>query len=165
VPKSEETFMPVETAKVKVRRQVSYGSLQDVLADAQRLSRGNIKSLGNWSAGQVFLHLARAMNSSIDGTDANFPLWLCVMARLFKKKLLAGPMPPGFQLPARAAETFVPGPTSTEEGLAALQAAIARQERESSRAPSPVFGKITRDEWNQIHLMHSTLHMSFLTSA
>jgi hypothetical protein len=159
------TVMPVNTAKVKGRRKVSYASLQEVLADAECLNRGNIKCLGNWSAGQTFLHLARAMNVSIDGTDAKFPLWLRVMARLMKKKLLAGPMPPGFQLPAGAALKFVPGPTSTEEGLAALREAIARQERESSRAASPVFGKITRDEWNQIHLKHSALHMSFLTRA
>jgi hypothetical protein len=154
--------MPVVTSKVKDRRQVSYASLQEVLADAERLSRGNIKALGNWSAGQIFKHLAVGMNNSIDGSDAKFPLWLRIMARLMKKKLLSGPMPPGFKLPAGAAEKLVPGPTSTEEGLAALRSAIARQERESNRAPSPVFGELTRDEWNQIHLKHSALHMSFL---
>jgi len=154
--------MPVDTKKVKDRRKVKYASLQEVLADAERLSHGHIKALGNWSAGQVFRHLATSFNNSIDGFDAKSPWYFRVMARLMKRKLLAGTMPPGYQLPAGARETLVPGPTSTEEGLAALRSAIARQEREPNRAPNPVFGDLTRDEWNQVHLMHSALHMSFL---
>jgi hypothetical protein len=153
--------MPVNTSKVNDRRKVEYTSLQQVLEDAERLSRGKIKPLGNWSAGQVFQHLAWSFNTSIDGTDAQFPWWLRTMARLMRKRLLAGPMPPGFKLPA-SAQKVVPGPTSTEVGLAALRAAIARQERESTRAPNPVFGKFTREEWDQLHLKHAALHMSFL---
>jgi hypothetical protein len=153
--------MPIDTSKVKERRKVEYASLQQVLADAERLCRGPIKPLGNWSAGQVFQHLAWVLDTSIDGTDARFPLLLRIMARLMKKKLLGGPMPPGFKLPS-SAQKLVPGPTSTEVGLAALKAAIARQEREPARAPNAVFGKLTRDEWNQLHLKHAALHMSFL---
>jgi hypothetical protein len=154
--------MPIDTKKVKDRRALKYASLQEVLADAERLSRGNIKALGNWSAGQIYRHLAITMNNSIDGFDNKAPWYLRAMARLFKKKLLCGPMPPGYQLPPDARASLVPGPTSTEEGLAALRAAIARQDREPNRAPNPVFGPLTKDEWNQVHLMHSALHMSFL---
>jgi len=154
--------MPIDTRKVKDRRQVAYASLQEVLADAERLSQGNVKALGNWSPGQVFLHLASTFDSSIDGFDVRAPWYLRTMARLMKKRILAGAMPPGYQLPPEAARTLVPGPTSTEQGLAAMRAAIARQERESNRAKNPVFGELTRDEWNQLHLKHSALHMSFL---
>jgi len=154
--------MPIDTKKVKDRRKVAYASLRDVLADAERLSQGQVKALGNWSPGQVFLHLANTLNSSIDGFDARAPWYFRTVARLMKKKLLAGQMPPGYQLPADAARTLVPGPTSPEEGLAALRTAIARQERESNRAKNPVFGELTRDEWDQLHLKHSALHMSFL---
>jgi len=154
--------MPIDTRKVKDRRQVAYASLKELLADAERLSQGQVKALGNWSPGQVFLHLARTLNSSIDGFEVRSPWYLRTMARLMKKKILAGAMPPGYQLPAEAARTLVPGPTSTEQGLAELRAAIARQERESNRAKNPVFGELTRDEWNQLHLKHSALHMSFL---
>jgi len=154
--------MPIDTTKVQDRRKVKYASLQEVLADAERLSRGNIKALGNWSAGQIFLHLARSMNSSIDGSDARFPWFLRMMARLMKKKMLAGPMPAGYKSPAGVARAVEPGPTSTEDGLKALRAAITRQERESNRARSPFFGELTRDEWTQLHLNHAALHMSFL---
>jgi hypothetical protein len=154
--------MSVATTKVEGRRRLNYASLDEVLADAERLSSGPVKSLGNWSPGQVFRHLAAAYNGSIDGITMTLPWHLRLMARIFKKKLLAGPMPPGFKLPADAAETLVPPPTSTEEGLAELRAAIARLQREPNRARSPVFGEMGKDEWNTIHLHHANLHMSFL---
>jgi hypothetical protein len=42
-----------------------------------------------------------------------------------------------------------------------LRAAIDRLNREPKRAPSPVFGKMTREEWDQLHLRHAELHLSF----
>jgi hypothetical protein len=155
--------MPVNTAKVQGRRNVKYSSIQDVLADAERLSSGPVKALGNWSPGQIYRHLAQGYNASIDGTNVSvMPWYFLLIARLFRKKILAGPMPPGFKLPPDAAKTLVPGPTTTEEGLAELRAAVARLARESKRAKSPVFGDMTNEEWNQLHLNHSALHMSFL---
>jgi hypothetical protein len=158
----EEQPMPVNTAKVEGRRKVNYASLEELLADADRLTSGPVKALGNWSPGQIFRHLAIAFNGSIDGFTMTFPWYLRLMARVFKKKLLAGPMPAGFKLPPDAAKTVVPGPTTSEEGLAELHAAVARLEREPHRAKSPVFGNISKEEWNQIHLKHASLHMSFL---
>lgn len=154
--------MPVNTAKVEGRRTVHYASLQEVLADAERLSSGDAKTLGNWSAGQIYRHLARAFNGSIDGFKATFPWYIRLMAGLFKKKLIAGAMPPGIKLPPNFARTVIPEPTSVEEGLAELRAAIARLEQEPHRAKSPVFGNLTKEEWDRIHLNHAQLHMSFL---
>jgi Protein of unknown function (DUF1569) len=154
--------MPVDTTKVEGRRKVDYKTLGEVLADADRLAAGPVTLLGNWSAGQVFRHLAGAYNGSIDGFPASFPWYFRLMGRIFKKKLLGGPMPSGLKLPPELAEKVMPEPTSTEEGLAELRAAISRLEREPGRARHPIFGDLTRDEWNQIHLSHANLHMSFL---
>jgi Protein of unknown function (DUF1569) len=154
--------MPVNTAKVDGRRKLDYASLEEVLADADRLSSGQVNALGNWSAGQIFRHLALAYNGSIDGFTMTFPWPLRLMARIFKEKLISGPMPAGFNLPSDGAKAVAPGPTSTEEGLADLHAAVARLERESHRAKHPIFGDITNEQWNKIHLKHASLHMSFL---
>jgi Protein of unknown function (DUF1569) len=154
--------MPVETAKLEGRRKLDYASLEDVLADADRLSSGPVRVLGNWSEGQVFRHLALAYNGSIDGISMTFPWPMRLVARIFKKKLLAGAMPPGFKLPSDGAKALGPAPTTAEEGLAELRAAVARLEREPHRAKHPMFGQVSRDEWTRIHLMHANLHMSFL---
>jgi hypothetical protein len=154
--------MPVNTAKVAGRRKLDYASLEELLADADRLSSGPVKVLGNWSAGQIFKHLALAYNGSIDGFTMTFPWPLRMMAKIFKGKLLNGPMPAGFSLPSDGAKALGPGPTSPEEGLADLHAAVLRLKRESQRAKHPMFGDITNEEWNKIHLKHASLHMSFL---
>ena len=154
--------MAIDTSTVKDRRTITFCSLQDVLADAERMSAGNVKALGNWSAGQIFRHLAKVMDDSIDGSNFKVAWFIRFLSPMLKKRMLRGPMPPGFKLPDAAAAVLVPEPTSTEEGLAALRAAIARLERDPRRAPNPVFGVLTNEEWTQLHLLHSALHLSFL---
>jgi hypothetical protein len=154
--------MSIDTKQVANRRQVNYQSLADVLADAERLSSGRVRTLGNWSAGQIFQHLANAMNGSIDGLPGTFPWYVRIIARLFKKKLINNPMPAGLKVPSDLAEKVMPEPTSTELGLANLRTAITRLEREPKRAPSPIFGPLTKEEYNQLHLNHAKLHLSFL---
>ena len=156
--------MPVNTAKVTNRRELDYKSFDELLADVDRLSAGSIKTLGNWSAGQVFQHLANAFNGSIDGLPQVFPWFICATARMFKTKLISGAMPAGMKVPAKFAAVVMPEATPTETGLANLRAAVSRLKQEPHRAAHPVFGKITNDEWNAVHLKHASLHMSFLTT-
>jgi hypothetical protein len=155
--------MPVNTAKVEGRRQVNYQSLDEILADAERLSSGPVKTLGNWSPGMIYRHLATAFNGSIDGFPDAFPWYIRVAAKLFKKRIMAGSMPPGMKLPPNFAKAVLPPPTETDVGLAELRAAVARLSRESKRAKHPVFGDLTKEEWDRVHLMHANLHMSFLS--
>lgn len=155
--------MSVDTTKVTGRRKVNYASVEEVLADADRLSAGSVKTLGNWSQGQIYRHLATAFNGSIDGFPDAFPWHIRFMARLFKKRIMAGEMPPGFKLPAEFAKAVLPEPTAPDVGLAELRAAVGRLQKESHRAKHPVFGNITKEEWDRVHIMHSNLHMSFLS--
>jgi hypothetical protein len=157
--------MPVDTAKVEGRRQLDYQSYEELLADADRLSARPVKSLGNWSAGQVYRHVGSVIIGSIDGLPLAFPWYLRLAARLFKDKILSAPMPAGYKLPPGASEALVPPPISTEEGLAELHSAVRRVVREQRRARHPLFGDITREEWDRLQLKHASLHMSFLVPA
>jgi hypothetical protein len=76
--------MAVNTASVEGRRKRAYSSLEELLADAKRFGSGPVKALGNWSAGQVFRHLARAYNGSIDGISMSFSWYFRMMARIFR---------------------------------------------------------------------------------
>lgn len=151
--------MRVNTKRVVGRRLVRYDSLADLLDDAKRLSQVEVRSLGNWSPGQVYEHLARSLDASIDGMDFSLPAparWL--MTLLMKKKFLKEKLPPGF----KSSAAFVPSETTTEAGLVSLERAVLRQQQESSRAPHPAFGRIGRDGWTEFHLRHAEMHMSFL---
>ena len=156
--------MAVDTRTVQGRRQVYYAYYKELLADAEQMVAAGARPIGNWSAGQIFRHLAGSFDSSIDGLDIRIPWYFRITARFMKKKLLSMPMPPGFTPPGEAATKLVPPPTSTEEGLTTLRRAIVRQETEANLAASPILGPLSKEEWTQLHLNHAALHMSFLVS-
>jgi hypothetical protein len=157
--------MPVNTAKVEGRRKLDFASYEELLADAEQVTSGPVKTLGNWSPGQIFRHLAVTYNNSIDGFPATFPWYFRLMCKVFKKKILKMAMPAGFKLKPQAAATMEPGPTSTAEGLAELRAAIDRIQRDPTRVKHPAFGNMTENEWTQMNLKHASLHMSFIVPA
>lgn len=156
--------MTVNTKQVQGRRTARYASLDEFLDDARRLADMEVQALGNWSQGQIYEHLARALNSSIDGAGFSFPAPLRLMMSLFmKRKFLTQQLPAGFKAPAKA-QKFIPDETSVADGLASLEAAITRQKQESDRALHPGFGSLTHEEWDQFNLRHAEMHMSFLVS-
>lgn len=154
--------MPVNTRKVVGRREVRFESYHDLLNDAERLAAGDAHLLGNWSLGQIFAHLSRTMEMSIDGASFRAPLPVRVFVRLFmKQRFLHRPMSPGVKLPAAAADLLVADATETEQGLAALRSSILRLQSETERAAHPVLGELSLDEWDNLHLRHAELHMGF----
>ncbi|QDT95583.1 DUF1569 domain-containing protein [Gimesia aquarii] len=151
--------MSVVTKKVQGRRTVRYETLDELLAEAEQLATSNIRTLGNWSLGQNFKHIAMALDSSIDGSDFKLPAPMRFLMSLFmKRKFLTKSIPPGFKSTAK----FIPDKTSTEDGLTALREAVARQKQESKRVPHPGFGKLTKKEWEDFNLRHAEMHMSFI---
>lgn len=151
--------MTVNTKKVTGRRTVHYASLNDLLSEAEQISREEFQTLGNWSPAQIYKHLAMSFDSSIDGMDFKLPAPVrFVMNLLMKRRFLTKPIPAGF----KSTEKFIPRETSIEEGLEALRTAIERQARETSRVDHPGFGKLTNKEWDDFNLRHAEMHMSFV---
>lgn len=157
----------VNTKTVTGRRQLQFHSLDDVLADAELLARApHIRSLGNWTPGQVLKHLAIVFNSQIDGMPMRPPWLFRMIGRYYmKKRFIKKGMPAGFQLPKDSVGVMVPPATTTlEEGLESLRTAVKRLTADHSRAPSPFFGPLTEDESNKIQCRHAELHLSFLVA-
>src|ERR1043166_540888 len=154
----------IKTAKVTGRRELHFSSLDDILADVERLAGAKeIRTLGNWSADQVFRHVATVMNKSIDGFTHLPPWYIRLLVRLFfRGRFLRKAMPAGINLPAAAQAELVQPATNLEAGLQTTRAAISRLKGDPSRKPSPVLGELTVDEWTSLHCRHSELHFSFL---
>ncbi|MEZ6137548.1 MAG: DUF1569 domain-containing protein [Pirellulaceae bacterium] len=150
----------VKTKNVVGRRKVRYDSYEDLLGDAQALTSSEVRTLGNWSFGQILVHVAQAIDSSIDGAGFALPWPLrWAMTLLMKKKFLSQALPPGF----KSSPSFIPADdVSVENGLALLQKAVARQGLETKRAPHPAFGSISAHEWTDFSLRHAEMHMSFV---
>jgi hypothetical protein len=148
------------------RRPVEYSSISAVLSDAEFLASHPHRTVGSWSYGRILQHLADSLNRSIDGFGYKSPFYVRIVASNFlKKKYLREKMPSGFKLPKAQEEKLPLQETPIEESLANLKRAIDRFQREEPKADHPAFGKLTPEEWVQLHLRHSELHMSFVKPA
>ena len=154
--------MSVDTAKVQGRRELHFNSLDEILADVERLNQGKVRALGNWSPGQILKHLATPMNWCLDGAPVKAPFYIRIFGWFIKNRFPTQPMSAGFTLPKAMAEFLVPAATSWEDGLQMIRAAIGRMKTETTRFPSPFLGELTRDQWDQLHCRHCELHLSFL---
>lgn len=154
--------MSIDSKTVPGRRTLHFHSLDEVLADAERLvASPDTRTLGNWPLGQLFTHLALAINGSIDGIEARAPWYVRLVGRSLKGRVLGSGMRAGFRLPKSAESEFFPAAESPQQALEVLRAAIHRTRQELMTARHPVFGPLTQEEWTQLHLRHAELHLSF----
>ncbi len=153
----------INTKKVTGRRRLRFERLEDIEEDARRLAAGKVNQLGNWSLGQVLNHLATVMHQSIDGVPMRVAWWMRLLGPMIKKRLITRGMPAGFKIPQESVKAMVAqSGVSADEGLIALREAIERLESETRRSPHPVFGDLTCEEWDQVHMRHAELHLSFV---
>ena len=160
--RKDEAFMSVDTKTVPGRRKLSFNSLDDVVADAEAcVSSPNLKMLGNWPLSRILAHLTKAMTSSVDGSPVKAPLVIRLIGPFLKGRILKKGMSPGLKLPKYIEVGFYPEISSSQEALENLRVAVRRLRTENLVSRHPVFGKVTPEEWVQIHLRHSELHLSF----
>jgi hypothetical protein len=157
--------MAVATKKVEGRRKLHFESFDDLSSDIDRVAASPVLCLGNWSLGQICRHLALVMNQSIDGFEFRAPFPIGLIAPLLKNRFLNKGFPAGAKFPTKAKKYLEPDPTDDAAGVSELRAAIARQQRETNRATSPFFGRMTLEEWTKLHMRHAELHLSFVVPA
>ena len=154
--------MSVEPKPVLNRRELHFRSLDAVVADAEALvASPYTRTLGKWSLDRLLMHLASAINGSIDGISAKAPWFIRLLAPFLKKRFLTKTMSAGFQLPKHIEADFFPAADSPRDAFEKLRAAVARLQNEKMTAKHPVLGKLTHEEWTQLHMRHAELHLSF----
>ena len=152
----------VDTKTVRGRRELAFGSLDEVVADAERLvASPHTRTLGNWPLSQLLTHLATAINRSIDGIAFRAPLSVRIIGFFIKGRVMKKGLRPGFRLPREREAGAYPPAASPQEALETLRAAVARTRTERITARHPVFGRLTHEEWVRFHLRHAELHLSF----
>lgn len=151
------------SASTATRRKVAYASLEEIAADAKRLNAADASATGNWSRGQIFEHLARLMDFSLDGFPFNMPgVFRLIGKYYFKPLILKNGMKPGINLKGNSLKALAPDPLEDQAGLDHLLNSIERLQNESQRHRSPFLGELTREEWDLLHQRHAELHMSFI---
>jgi hypothetical protein len=158
--------MTVNTAKVTGRRVLRFQTLEEMLADTEKLAAGPVNLLGNWSFGQILQHLSQWIEFALDGFPVTIPWYIRWLVWPFKGWMLRSPMPSGFVWGQADGKLVTPQrEVSTEEGLSLLRKAVARWRAEPQRHPSPLLGKLTPAQWEQFQLRHCEHHLGFVVPA
>lgn len=155
--------MPVNVKTVQGRRDVSFQTMDDIIADAERLVASlTTRTIGNWSLDKLIMHLAQTVDNSIDGFQLKVPLMIRLIMPFFKSKIInAKELKPGINLPKATIPGAYPAAASLHEALDDLRRAVERTKTERMTANHPAFGTMTHEEWNTLHLRHSEMHLSF----
>lgn len=159
----------VDTGKVTDRRKLTFRSVDEVLADVDRIvaadRAGTLSRTGNWSAGQAFGHLAAWIEYGYEGFPMPPPPWFIrvILRYIMKPMYLRCGMRAGVRIPRVPEGTWATEPMSTDEGAKRLRKALGRlKNREPAKFDSPAFGPTTEDGRMTMHLRHAELHLGFL---
>jgi hypothetical protein len=157
---------PLDTGKVAGRRALRFESIDQVMAEVDRLAgaerAGRLRRLGNWTLGQTLGHLAAWAEYGYTGSPLKVPFFIRWVLRLRKRKFLYGPMRAGVKIPGVEGGTLATDPVSLDEGLGRFRRVLGRLKAEAPTAPSPVFGLLTHEESIAMNLRHAELHLGFL---
>jgi len=155
--------MSVNTKSVQGRRKLSFESLDEAVADAERLvASPRVTMLGNLSLGQILAHLAIPINGAIDGFDIKGP-WIIrtLLGPRIKSSILNKGMSPGAKLPKKFHAELFPRRVSAEQGLEMYRKAVARLKTERMTADHPFMGPMCHEDWDRLSRRHAELHLSF----
>ncbi len=159
---------PVNTGKVDGYRQLQFESIAQVLSEVDRMvqaeSRGELRAIGNWTAGQIFAHLAAWIEYGYDGYPVKSPPWpIRMVLKLMLRKYLSKGMPRGVKIPGVPDGTTGMDAMGTEEAAKRLKAAFSRLEKgEACPHDSPAFGKMSHEDRIRLNLRHAELHLGYL---
>jgi hypothetical protein len=156
------------TGPVPGRRSLRFNSIDDVMAEVERLAeaerKGRLRRLGNWTLGQALNHLACWAEYCYTGTPLKVPFFVKWPLRLRKRKFLSEPMRSGMRIPGVAGGTLATEPRSLEDGLARIRRVMERLGAEAPTKPHSIFGRLSKEEWIASQLRHAELHLSFFVA-
>jgi hypothetical protein len=155
----------VNTSKVAGRRNLRFESLDQALAEVDRLAAaeraGRLRHVGNWTLGQALGHLATWSEYAYTGVPLKPPFFIRWYLRLRKQKFLYGPMGAGVKIPGVKGGTLGTEPMPLEEALGRFRRVTERLKTDPPIAPNVIFGQLTHEEEIALNLRHAELHLGF----
>lgn len=149
----------------RTRRELHFENLDQILTDAVEITSGGYTTTGQWTGAQIITHVAGLIGVANRGADFAVPLPLRIVGRLLKP-LHARPLKPGITMPKMARPSLAP-PTDTtlDQAITLLRNEVNEANNKPMSYPSPIFGRLTHDQWVALHCRHAELHFSFIRPA
>jgi hypothetical protein len=147
-----------------------FHSVPELRAELDRMKRaheqGALSTSGGWTVGQNLEHCAKFIKESFDGFTITMPIAFRLLGSTVLKPLYTKPksqFKPGIKAPKGAANLMPSADVSIEEGLTIMDEQLTRIESgEQMTQPSPLFGKLSNEQWVNVHLSHCRMHFGFL---
>lgn len=151
-------------ADTRERRELSFSSLDEAVADAERLAGGDVRTTGNHTFGQIVEHLARTHDMATGKTTGPKPAFFMRLIMPFVKgKILNSPAKPGFKLPSHMETFFWPnGDVDIEQAIRHLKQSVENYNANGPLAVHPIFGKATAEQVLRLNCNHCAMHLSFV---
>lgn len=150
------------------RRDLAFQNLDEALADAEQLASGEVRTSGKHSYGQILNHLALSLDVStgrVTAPPASF--FMRLMMPLIKRSVFSPkPLKPGIKLPSKAEEFF--WPDKEIDVPSALQYFRESVEYYKTNGPTDkhqFWGKVTKEQDEQLNCRHASLHLGFVHPA
>lgn len=146
------------------RRRLWFDRPDDIVADVEHLLAGGYEPTGNWTLSQVCDHLSIFFRGSLDGFEGRLP-WV---VRFFLGKPILWIIYARRGMPAgvKAPRVFLPGEPAEDAAAAETLIELARRFRDHDGPlqPSPLFGRLSKKQWDRLHRIHAAHHLSFLVA-
>lgn len=150
------------TAVMLHRRKLDFKAWPELLADIDHLRQGHYDRAGNWDLSQILDHVGAGIRTALHGVDHR-AAWIIrrfIGPLILKRILSQRRMKAGIKVP----QWWLPGP-GHDESAAVEQfrtEAAAFQGMTTPPFPHPFFGALTKQQWNDLILVHAAHHLSFL---
>ena len=146
------------------RRSLHFESVDEILAEVERLVQRQVRTSGRYSFAQILEHLARVLDIVTGHRPGpHVPLVLRGAARLARSLVINRPMKPGLKLPSAAQAAFWPEDSvELSQSLPHFREALDRFVHAESLPTHPVFGDLTRVQHERLQCRHCELHLSFV---
>jgi len=162
--------MPADAIDTRTaeHRILRFRGFPEMWADVEKIAAaeraGRLRRTGNWTAGQIFNHLATWIEYANDGFPSTLrPPWIIrLIVRLRKSRYLNQGMPHGVKIPGIPGGTLGIEDAGLDAGLQRLRRAWDKLLAATPTHPSPIFGHMTHDDWIKSNLRHAELHLGFL---
>ncbi|MFK8114978.1 MAG: DUF1569 domain-containing protein [Rubripirellula sp.] len=150
------------------RRELTFQSIDEVAAEVERLASGEVRTTGNHSFGQILNHLTLSQDVSTGrAVPPPPPFFMKLMMPLMRKMVInSKPLKPGVKLPASGESFFWPDKDfDLPTALQAFRDSVSNYKSDGPVEVHPFFGKLTREECDQLNCRHAALHLGFVHQA
>ncbi len=154
--------------KLTRARELEYSSIDEMMADVEKLLEGGYERSGNWSLGQAASHVADWAEYPMVGFPTP-PAPLRAVFWVLRKTGYAGRMAEqikseGFKPGVPTAPQTVPASDyADEEGVEKLRGVVQSLDAfDGELHASPLFGEMDKATLLHVTLLHAAHHMSFL---